>query len=62
MEPFIAKVHLGTASIDIDQTNIETVIPRPGHQVMVLCGEQAGQVGVLKEVHMEEGYGVVQVG
>ena len=28
---------------------------------MILAGEEAGQVGLLKEANMQEGYGVVSV-
>lgn len=42
VEPFVAQIHLGTALIEIDQSNIETVIPKVGHQVMVLYGEHVG--------------------
>jgi ribosomal protein S4E len=62
VEPYVARVELGTASIDIDQTYIETVIPKPGHQVMILAGIPSGQVGTLREANMEEGFGVVEVG
>ena len=42
VEPYVAEVHLGTAFIEIDQSNLETVIPKPGHEVMILYGKQNG--------------------
>ena len=38
-KPFVATVKLGSANLNIDQTYLETVIPKPGHQVMILRGE-----------------------
>ena len=48
VEPYVAEIKLGTASIEIDQSYLETVIPKPGHEVMILSGKNTGKIGVLK--------------
>jgi hypothetical protein len=52
---------VGTASIEIDQTNLETVIPKVGCKVMILKDKHAGEVGIMSEANIDEGYGIVQV-
>ena len=47
-EPFVATVKMGSANLRIDQTYLETVIPKPGHQVKILRGEDKGKIGTLK--------------
>ena len=42
IEPFVAEVSVGTALIEIDQTYLETVVPKIGHKVMLLYGKKAG--------------------
>ena len=62
MEPYVGEVVVGTATIEVDQTNLETVIPKIGNRVMVVQGRNQGQVGTLKEANLKDGYGVVEVG
>lgn len=56
----MAELSIGTAKIQIDQTYLETVIPKVGNEVMVLLGKKAGEIGVLREANLTEGYGVVE--
>ena len=62
MEPYVGEVVVGTATIEVDQTNLETVIPKIGNRVMVVQGRNGGQAGTLKEANLKDGYGVVEVG
>ena len=38
------------------------MIPKAGHRVMVLVGEERGKSGKLKSVSVGEGFGVVVIG
>ncbi len=60
IEPFVAEVSIGTALIEIDQTYLETVVPKIGNKVMLLYGKKAGELGVLREANLSEGYGIVE--
>jgi len=61
VEPFVAEIAVGTALIEIDQTNLETVIPKVGSKVMILQNKFAGEVGVMTEANISEGYGIVEL-
>lgn len=60
VEPYVAQISIGTAIIDIDQSYLETVIPKIGNKVMILFGKKAGEFGVLREANLTEGYGIVE--
>lgn len=58
-EPYVAKVQIGTATLEIDQTYLQTVIPKINHEVMVLNGDQKGKRGLLTEVDLTGGFGQI---
>jgi hypothetical protein len=39
---------------------LETVIPKIGNKVMILFGKKTGDIGVLREANLTEGYGIVE--
>ena len=61
VEPYVGEVTVGTATIQLDQAHLETIIPKAGHRVMVVQGRHGGEPGVLKSVNLAEGYGVVEL-
>ena len=44
-EPYVARVQVGTATLEIDQAYLQTVIPKIGNTVMVLVGDNKGAIG-----------------
>ncbi len=52
-EPYVAEINLGNATLDIDQANLETVIPKIEHEVKILRGEHRNKNGTLKQVNIE---------
>jgi hypothetical protein len=38
--------------IELDQTYLETVIPKIGSRVMILFGKKAGDAGTLREANL----------
>jgi hypothetical protein len=47
--------------IEIDQTYLETVIPKPGNTVLVLTGPHKHKTGILTSVRLEEGLAIVKI-
>lgn len=47
VEPYVAEIKIGNATLNIDQSYLETVIPKIGHQVKLLKGKFRNQNGVL---------------
>ena len=61
MEPYIVEVSVGSAKLQIDQTYLETVIPKLGGMVTIVRGKSRGKNGILKRVIIEEGIAVIEV-
>ena len=59
-EPYVASVQIGNANLEIDQSFLETVIPKVGHQVKLLRGDLRGVNGVLREINLEGGSGTIE--
>ena len=46
----------------IDQTYLETVIPKINNKVKILRGDNRGKEGELREINMDKGVGIVELG
>lgn len=57
VEPFVAQLQVGNATLEIDQAYLETVIPKIGHKIKIVRGENRGQVGTLQNIDMDKGLG-----
>lgn len=54
-------MQVGTATLEIDQSFLQTVIPKIGNEVMILNGELKGKTGNLVQVDLTAGFGLIEI-
>jgi hypothetical protein len=52
VEPYLAEIKIGNAILNIDQSYLETVIPKIGHEVKLLKGKLRNKNGTLTKVNI----------
>lgn len=57
----MAQIKLGSAILNIDQSYLETVIPKIGNQVKLLKGKYRNLNGTLKQVDILNGIGLIEL-
>jgi hypothetical protein len=55
----VAKVQVGTATLEIDQSFLQTVIPKIGSEAMILNGDFKGKTGNLAQIDLTAGFGLI---
>jgi|JI6StandDraft_1071083.scaffolds.fasta_scaffold61949_1 hypothetical protein len=58
-EDFVARLQCNDTTLEIDQTYLETVIPKEGSPVIILTGEYRGQRAIMDRVYPDDGYAVL---
>ncbi len=57
----MAQIKLGSAMLNIDQSFLETVIPKIGNQVKLLKGKYRNLNGILKQADILNGIGLIEL-